>query len=167
MASPLMMRRGSNPSSSSSTFPVTATAAARAPAAKRAPTASTSASVSTLNSSRRPLSASKATSRAGALNSQGNNEALQAMTAQMGEMRISVEALEKERDFYFGKVSLSIIDLKNISIPVYVGIQLREIEIIVAARLEEPDESTEQEILKRVQDILYQTEVSIKYWVGL
>lgn len=37
--------------------------------------------------------------------------------------------------------------------------QLREIEIIVAARLEEPDETPEEEILKKIQDILYQTEV--------
>lgn len=66
---------------------------------------------------------------------------LQALTAQMGEMRVSVEALEKERDFYFGK--------------------LREIEIIVAARLEEAEEEvSEQDVLKRIQEILYQTEVS-------
>lgn len=40
------------------------------------------------------------------------------------------------------------------------ALQLREIEIIVAARLEEPDETPEAEILKKIQDILYQTEVS-------
>lgn len=40
-------------------------------------------------------------------------------------------------------------------------LQLREIEIIVAARLEEPEDGVEEgEILKRIQDILYQTEVS-------
>lgn len=39
--------------------------------------------------------------------------------------------------------------------------QLREIEIIVAARLEEPDEATEEDVLKKIQEILYQTEVSI------
>jgi RP/EB family microtubule-associated protein len=32
--------------------------------------------------------------------------ALQQLTAQMNEMRVSVEGLEKERDFYFNKVRL-------------------------------------------------------------
>jgi len=30
---------------------------------------------------------------------------MQELTREMSEMRVSVEALEKERDFYFGKVS--------------------------------------------------------------
>lgn len=38
-------------------------------------------------------------------------------------------------------------------------LQLRDIEIIVGARLEEPDDATEQDILKKIQEILYQTEV--------
>lgn len=32
------------------------------------------------------------------------DQALQALTAQMDEMKVSVEGLEKERDFYFNKV---------------------------------------------------------------
>jgi hypothetical protein len=43
-----------------------------------------------------------------------------------------------------------------------VSTQLREIEIIVAARLEEPEEGVEEgDILKSIQEILYQTEVRI------
>lgn len=44
--------------------------------------------------------------RTGSANSRVDEEALQNLTNQMSEMRVSVEALEKERDFYFGKVRL-------------------------------------------------------------
>lgn len=72
-----------------------------------------------------------------------NQEAINALTEQMSEMRVSVEALEKERDFYFGK--------------------LRDIEVIIAERLEDgSSESTaDTDILKRIQGILYQTEVRL------
>ncbi|GAA6061990.1 hypothetical protein JCM10212_004268 [Sporobolomyces blumeae] len=79
--------------------------------------------------------------------------AFEQLTAQMGEMKLSVEGLEKERDFYFNK--------------------LREIEIIIGARLEsaeavetgaapaqEGDEMSpvEKETLLQMQSILYSTE---------
>ncbi|TNY18131.1 RP/EB family microtubule-associated protein [Rhodotorula diobovata] len=72
--------------------------------------------------------------------------ALEALTSQMNEMKLSVEGLEKERDFYFNK--------------------LRDIEIIIGARLElaeqEPDGSgvtdAEKETLLQMQQILYSTE---------
>lgn len=35
------------------------------------------------------------------------DETIQALTAQMDEMKVSVDSLERERDFYFNKVSLS------------------------------------------------------------
>lgn len=135
--------RGATPSSQSSGPSRAPAAPARVPGGgvRRAPAAA-SASTST---ARRPLAnsgSSMGTGRARLPPAQQQkvpDAELQALTAQMGEMRVSVEALEKERDFYFGK--------------------LREIEIIVAARLEEQEEDvSEQDVLKRVQEILYQTE---------
>ncbi|GAA6018674.1 hypothetical protein JCM10207_009005 [Rhodosporidiobolus poonsookiae] len=73
--------------------------------------------------------------------------AVEALTNQMEEMKVSVEGLEKERDFYFNK--------------------LREIEIIIGARLESPSQAedaevgiseSEREALLQMQAILYSTE---------
>ncbi|KAH8926026.1 hypothetical protein BT69DRAFT_1317910 [Atractiella rhizophila] len=68
-----------------------------------------------------------------------STETLQVLTNQMSEMKLNVEGLEKERDFYFNK--------------------LRDIEISVGARLEAAGVSAEEEtFLKSVQAILYSTE---------
>ncbi|KAK4050407.1 microtubule integrity protein mal3 [Microbotryomycetes sp. JL201] len=73
--------------------------------------------------------------------SSNNDAAVQQLTSQMEEMRVSVDGLEKERDFYFNK--------------------LREIEILIGARLETEDETmteTEKNLLLEIQQILYSTE---------
>jgi hypothetical protein len=54
---------------------------------------------------------------------------------QLQEMQVTVEGLEKERDFYFGK--------------------LRDIEVLC-------QEHEDQDVIKRIMDILYATEVSAK-----
>jgi RP/EB family microtubule-associated protein len=94
--------RGATPSSAP-------TRTARTTTAARAPTARVSASSST---SSRPAAAGASTARRPVVSAGGArkapsvpDETLQALTTQMSDMRLSVEALEKERDFYFGKVS--------------------------------------------------------------
>ncbi|KAL7008260.1 microtubule integrity protein mal3 [Cystobasidiomycetes sp. EMM_F5] len=138
--------RGQTPTASSSaaartTASRTAVRTSAASSNDRPPSTSTSAT-------RRPLAGSAGAVPAGRIGyaaarpsaGSANQEAINALTEQMSEMRVSVEALEKERDFYFGK--------------------LRDIEVIIAERLEDgSSESTaDTDILKRIQGILYQTE---------
>ncbi|PKI83841.1 hypothetical protein MVES_001885 [Malassezia vespertilionis] len=76
-----------------------------------------------------------------------SNETINQLTAEIDEMKISVDSLERERDFYFGK--------------------LRDVEVIVQDRLTELEKSTEGKdeqdaaehgLLKQIQAVLYQTE---------
>ncbi|KWU46764.1 hypothetical protein RHOSPDRAFT_31582 [Rhodotorula sp. JG-1b] len=137
-------------------------AGARAPSAThsasgRAPVASTSgarrappASRPAAATARAPLGAGGRASSARSSSAAGGVDpaALEALNAQMSEMKLSVEGLEKERDFYFNK--------------------LREIEIIIGARLEiaeapaeegaVPVTEDEKETLLQMQQILYSTE---------
>ena len=55
------------------------------------------------------------------------------LNLQMQDMRLNVEGLEKERDFYFGK--------------------LRDIEVICQ------EDETDNKMIQRILDILYATEV--------
>lgn len=114
----------------------------------------------------------------------------------MSEMKLSVEGLEKERDFYFNKVSEQLTRAPflcagqctasssrtvpgphaDLSPFRTVRSQLREIEIIIGARLEVaeapaeegavPVTEDEKETLLQMQQILYSTEVSLRRHVG-
>ncbi|SNX86911.1 probable EB1-like protein [Melanopsichium pennsylvanicum] len=130
--------------------------APRTAAARSSTSATASARTASTTAARRPLAgagAASATSRSAA--PVVPNETIQALTAQMDEMKVSVDSLEKERDFYFAK--------------------LRDIEILVQERLgilqeqfpqpteeEDPEGlhvgTEEQESLKQIQAILYSTE---------
>lgn len=59
--------------------------------------------------------------------------------SQINELKATVDGLEKERDFYFGK--------------------LRDIEVIC----QEMEEQHNAPIVQKILDILYATEVSIYY----
>lgn len=103
------------------------------------------------------------------------NETIQALTAQMDEMKVSVDSLEKERDFYFSKVSSKkegvfvlnqrALTLRSVDPPPPGSLsQLREIEVMVQERLslmpEASEENTtgEAEVLRQIQSVLYSTE---------
>lgn len=61
------------------------------------------------------------------------------LNKQISELKLTVDGLEKERDFYFGK--------------------LRDIEILVQEELDvQQQENIETPILKDIQNILYSTE---------
>lgn len=125
--------RAPSAAGSRSTSSSGAAAAARRPVSSR-PVASGSA---------RPAAARTSASNArGAPQNGGVDMAtFEALTSQMGEMKLSVEGLEKERDFYFNK--------------------LRQIEIIIGARLESAAAEItddEEQTLKEMQQILYATD---------
>merc|ERR1719217_1239479 len=65
--------------------------------------------------------------------SQGSAAQIDDLTLQVEEMKLTVEGLEKERDFYFGK--------------------LRDVEVMC-----QENEATGGELVRKVLDILYQTE---------
>lgn len=81
----------------------------------------------------------RAGSRAGG--SAASSREVEQLTAQLDEFKLSLEGLEKERDFYFNK--------------------LRDIEILIGARAELKDGTVseiEMDNLKQMQAILYSTE---------
>ncbi|KAI8986297.1 calponin homology domain-containing protein [Trametes punicea] len=84
-----------------------------------------------------PLAPSRGS--AGSLHAGGSRAAIQNLQAQLREMNVHLEGLEKERDFYFAK--------------------LRDIEILVQQQLEVLQaEDKDDPVLRDIQKILYSTE---------
>ncbi|KAJ9475749.1 Protein BIM1 [Pseudozyma hubeiensis] len=124
--------------------PPAAAPASRAPAARTAP----------VQAARRPAPGA---ARAAPQQAQPAvpNETIQALTAQMDDMKVSVDSLEKERDFYFAK-------LRDIEILVQERLGLLAEQFPVPSEEEDPEGlhvgTEEQESLKQIQAILYSTE---------
>ena len=95
------------------------------------------------------------------------SEAVQNLTAQLREMNVHLEGLEKERDFYFAKVSFTRNCPETLAGHlggegrfIDVGLQLRDIEILVQQQLETLQaEEKDDPLLREIQKILYSTEV--------
>ncbi|KAI9592548.1 calponin homology domain-containing protein [Syncephalis fuscata] len=118
-------RKGDGPLSSSSS-------GSRGPA-RRGPSAAGARAPSVASRSGRLSAASGRASPA------DHNAALvQDLTRQLNEVRLSVDGLEKERDFYFQK--------------------LRDIELLVQEVMTEDAENPNAQVLTEIQNILYSTE---------
>jgi RP/EB family microtubule-associated protein len=92
-----------------------------------------------------------------------SNEAVQGLQAQLREMSTHLEGLEKERDFYFSKVSGPPFSLighgANVAMNCW---QLRDIEILAQQQIETLEaDGKDDETLREIQKILYSTEVFI------
>jgi RP/EB family microtubule-associated protein len=110
-------------------------AASRAPASKRPPASGTRAAAAP--GARRSAASSKQAGSTGRPGAGGSSAAdakrIADLKTEVGELRLSVEGLEKERDFYFGK--------------------LRDIEILLQAYGGE-----DKELVSQIFKILYATE---------
>ncbi|POV96500.1 hypothetical protein PSHT_15103 [Puccinia striiformis] len=89
------------------------------------------------------MGAARATSRTGG--TAGSQKEIENLTTQLEEFKLSMEGLEKERDFYFNK--------------------LRDIEILIGARVDSKDgnvSEVEMENLKQMQAIILNRETNIE-----
>ncbi|UZJ54905.1 hypothetical protein CBS101457_004225 [Exobasidium rhododendri] len=77
------------------------------------------------------------------------DETIQALTNQMDEMKVSVDSLERERDFYFNK-------LRDIELMIQDRIALIEHPMEGDEKI--PEGGPEEVLLKQIQAVLYSTE---------
>jgi len=114
----------------------------RGPATRRAPSAGSSGKP--VHPGAKNGRMSSASGRAASpMDAHTSSAMVQDLTRQMAEMRVTVDGLEKERDFYFQK--------------------LREIEVLVQRMSEDPNIGSPEnaqvaEVLAQIQQILYSTE---------
>ncbi|CAO3637181.1 unnamed protein product [Mucor fragilis] len=128
-------RKGGGPSSTSTRSPaVGRSSAGVGGAASMARRVANNNSPAAVSANRTPTGrSSSAKNRAGPADAARIGD----LKAQVTELKVTVDGLEKERDFYFGK--------------------LREIEILVQEQLEN-SQDTDGECIKEIQAILYRTE---------
>ncbi|KAI8059133.1 calponin homology domain-containing protein [Gongronella butleri] len=122
-----------------------ATTASRGVASARTPTTTSRAS-STAGTGARSTSRAAASGRTSAGVDNRSANMIMELNKQIAELKLTVDGLEKERDFYFGK--------------------LRDIEILVqdevdSAAEEQREDDPQLVVLKDIQTILYSTEVNI------
>lgn len=122
-------RRGGGPSAKSS--PATVRSAAGATMTRKAMNNHTS-SAGTRGANRTP------TGRLSSTKADQSTAVIGDLNKQITELKVTVDGLEKERDFYFGK--------------------LREIEIMVQEQLDIAEDSDDMNCIKDIQAILYRTE---------
>lgn len=128
---PIDRRKGQGPTSIGN---------ARAPPASSMRTSTSSRPSTTTTAARRPIPSNTAASRAPRPGSATSGAQTAALTAEVGQLKETVEGLERERDFYFAK--------------------LRDIEIMLQQEMDAKPELEQQEggLVPRMQQILYSTE---------
>lgn len=130
-------------------------AAASAPVRAATRPAATATRTPATAAARRPVGSASASGVARSSAVAVPNETIQALTAQMDEMKVSVDSLEKERDFYFAK-------LRDIEILVQERLSILAEQFPIPSEEEDPEGqhvgTEEQESLKQIQAILYSTE---------
>ncbi|XP_034947189.1 microtubule-associated protein RP/EB family member 1 isoform X2 [Chelonus insularis] len=92
------------------------------------------ASMKNANKSSNKIQPTRPPMKTTTVGTRGDNGKVEELTSQLSELKVTIDGLEKERDFYFGK--------------------LRDIELMC----QETDEGNQPPIVQKILDILYATE---------